>query len=270
MEEEGLSSGHLTAASVERAHQEHEVVQLVPGCRQPGARVSVSRISSDKLVAFDRNRHIMVTMAENVDRATRPQLADLVQLLVERVQAKAQDRGPGLHRVDVSGSAVLRACCVAMAPPDGSGAPLQQPAESGWRSTSSPDERLVWAGPGAPTNQQGRGLRRVRMSMAAVEDVATTKRLTAPADRTRPRVGWRSRNPGSVTGRVTTTSFEESPDGLCDAVRTRPPTTRPRVPRHRGSGGHGPRPPMRAGRSPEGARTQGRGHRRSRRRCPWP
>jgi hypothetical protein len=42
----------------------------------------------NKLVAFDRNRNIMVTMAENVEKATRLQLAELVQLLVERVQAK--------------------------------------------------------------------------------------------------------------------------------------------------------------------------------------
>ena len=42
----------------------------------------------NKLVAFDRNRHIMVTMAENIGKATRQQLAELVQLLVERVQAK--------------------------------------------------------------------------------------------------------------------------------------------------------------------------------------
>ena len=45
-------------------------------------------------MAFDRNRHIMVTMAENVERATRPQLADLVQLLVERVQAKDRTVDP--------------------------------------------------------------------------------------------------------------------------------------------------------------------------------
>ena len=42
----------------------------------------------NKLVAFDRNRRIMTTMAENVERATREQLAELVQLLVERVTAK--------------------------------------------------------------------------------------------------------------------------------------------------------------------------------------
>ena len=41
----------------------------------------------NKLLAFDRNRHVMVTMAENVEKATRPQLQDLVQLLVERVKA---------------------------------------------------------------------------------------------------------------------------------------------------------------------------------------
>ena len=48
----------------------------------------------NKLVAFDRNRHIMVTMAENVERATRPQLADLVRLLVERVQATGRTVDP--------------------------------------------------------------------------------------------------------------------------------------------------------------------------------
>jgi hypothetical protein len=42
----------------------------------------------NKLVAFDRNRSIMTTMAESVERATREQLAELVQLLVERVTAK--------------------------------------------------------------------------------------------------------------------------------------------------------------------------------------
>ena len=46
------------------------------------------------LVAFDRNRHVMVTMAENVDRATRPQLAELVRLLIERVQAKGRTVDP--------------------------------------------------------------------------------------------------------------------------------------------------------------------------------
>jgi hypothetical protein len=36
----------------------------------------------------------MVTLAENVERATRPQLADLVQILVERVQAKDRTVDP--------------------------------------------------------------------------------------------------------------------------------------------------------------------------------
>ena len=48
----------------------------------------------NKLVAFDRNRHVMVTMAENVDRATRPQVAELVQLLVERALAKGRTVEP--------------------------------------------------------------------------------------------------------------------------------------------------------------------------------
>jgi hypothetical protein len=48
----------------------------------------------DKLIAFDRNRQIMVSMAENVEKATRPQLQELVQLLVESVQAKQRVTDP--------------------------------------------------------------------------------------------------------------------------------------------------------------------------------
>ena len=48
----------------------------------------------DKLVTFDRNRRIMTSMAENVDRATRPQLQELVQLLVEGVTAKDRSVDP--------------------------------------------------------------------------------------------------------------------------------------------------------------------------------
>jgi hypothetical protein len=48
----------------------------------------------DKLVAFDRNRHVMMTMAENIEKASRPQLAELVQLLVERVQTSGRTVEP--------------------------------------------------------------------------------------------------------------------------------------------------------------------------------
>lgn len=48
----------------------------------------------NKLVAFDRNRHVMVTMTENVEKATRPQLTELVQLLVERIQTKGRTADP--------------------------------------------------------------------------------------------------------------------------------------------------------------------------------
>ena len=48
----------------------------------------------NKLVTFDRNRRVMVTMAENVEQATRPQLAELVQLLVERVVASGRTVEP--------------------------------------------------------------------------------------------------------------------------------------------------------------------------------
>jgi hypothetical protein len=74
----------------------------------------------NKLVAFDRNRHVMLTMAENVDRATRPQLAELVQLLVERVQAKGRSvETESIEWTPPACSPVLRGSCVGMAPPDG-------------------------------------------------------------------------------------------------------------------------------------------------------
>ena len=58
-------------------------------------------------------------MAENVEQATRPQLAELVQLLVERVQTKARTVEPGSIEWAPPRPPVLRACCVAGAPPDG-------------------------------------------------------------------------------------------------------------------------------------------------------
>ncbi len=69
----------------------------------------------NKLVAFDRNRRVMVTMAENVERATRPLL---VQLPVERVQARGRSVDPD-YRVDAARSPVLPACCLGMEPPGG-------------------------------------------------------------------------------------------------------------------------------------------------------
>ena len=73
----------------------------------------------NKLVAFDRNRHVMVTMAENVERATRPQLADLVQLLVERVKARGRTVDPESIEWTPPARPFFEPCCVAMAPPDG-------------------------------------------------------------------------------------------------------------------------------------------------------
>lgn len=40
------------------------------------------------------NRSVKVTMAEHVGRATRPRLAELVQLLVERVKATGRTVDP--------------------------------------------------------------------------------------------------------------------------------------------------------------------------------
>jgi hypothetical protein len=49
-------------------------------CRLAGSSGACSELPDpNRLEAFDRNRRAMVTMAENVDRATPTQLADLVQ-----------------------------------------------------------------------------------------------------------------------------------------------------------------------------------------------
>jgi hypothetical protein len=58
-------------------------------------------------------------------------------------------------------------------------------------------------GSGAPANQLGGSLRRVRISRTAVADVASTMRLTDPEYRAPSRVDSRQRRLGSVTGRVT-------------------------------------------------------------------
>ena len=66
----------------------------------------------NKLVAFDRNRHVMVTIAENVERATKPQLAELIQLLVERIEATGRtvSRGPSNGRHQPARSSSLLRC----------------------------------------------------------------------------------------------------------------------------------------------------------------
>lgn len=63
-------------------------------CPVAERRRAVLDAEANKLVAFDRNRRVMVTMAENVERATRPELAELVQLLVERVTASGRTVEP--------------------------------------------------------------------------------------------------------------------------------------------------------------------------------
>ena len=87
----------------------------------------------DKLVLFDRHRRLMVSMAENVAAATPEQLRELILMLVER----AETRDRGLGPVRWTGPARPFFAVVGVAPPDGSGAPV---------------------------NQRGRGLRRVRMT----------------------------------------------------------------------------------------------------------
>jgi hypothetical protein len=84
----------------------------------------------NKLVAFDRNRRMMVTMAENVDRATRPQLAELVQLLVEGITAVGRTVDP--ESIVWTPPAVLRGRCVGVAPH-----PRTPNADAGRKSTGS-------------------------------------------------------------------------------------------------------------------------------------
>jgi hypothetical protein len=64
-------------------------------CRLAGSSGACSELPDpNRLEAFDRNRRAMVTMAENVDRATPTQLAELVQLVVERVKAVGRTVDP--------------------------------------------------------------------------------------------------------------------------------------------------------------------------------
>jgi len=112
-----------------------------------------------KLIAFDRNRDIMVTMAENTEKATRPQLAELVRLLVQRVQAKEQTIDPA--SIEWTPPARPFYAGLVVAPPDGLRAPvaiqlarealgvhLTQPARS---TTTAVTQRHLHAGHLLPT-----------------------------------------------------------------------------------------------------------------------
>jgi hypothetical protein len=68
-----------------------------------------------KLVLFDRQRKVLVDMAENVAAATPEQLRELVLMLVER----AETRGRELGAVTWTGPARPFFGVVAVAPPDG-------------------------------------------------------------------------------------------------------------------------------------------------------
>jgi len=63
---------------------------------------------ADKLVVFDRNRHVMTSMAANVAAATPAQKRELVALLVEAVVANEATVEPHAITWTAPGTAVLR------------------------------------------------------------------------------------------------------------------------------------------------------------------
>lgn len=73
---------------------------------------------ADKLLLFDRNRRAMVTMAENLDRATLDQQAELVRILIERLTSS--DRRVDLERIEwAPAAAPFFDDGLTVAPPDG-------------------------------------------------------------------------------------------------------------------------------------------------------
>jgi hypothetical protein len=74
----------------------------------------------DKLVLFDRQRGLMVSMAENVSAATPEQLRELILMLVERAETLGRELGP----VRWTGPARPFFGVVGMAPPDGLEPPI--------------------------------------------------------------------------------------------------------------------------------------------------
>jgi hypothetical protein len=76
---------------------------------------------ADKLVVFDKHRTVIETMAENLDRATPAQKAELVRLLAERIVA----RGRTVAAVDIKWAGPVRPFFAVGAPPDGLEPPTQ-------------------------------------------------------------------------------------------------------------------------------------------------
>ena len=118
--------------SVPADDAEHVVIAAIKTMTLPPrandkARAEFARrlgVPAGDLVGAKR-RNVRVTMAENVERATRPQLAELIQLLVEPGSSVGANRGRGVHRMDPARSTLLRGGCVGGAPPDGLEPPTQ-------------------------------------------------------------------------------------------------------------------------------------------------
>ena len=95
---------------IENLRKQHEWGDITDAVYRSGRGEIEAQLAelpaNDKLIRFDRKREILLSMAENIERATPAQLQELVLELVERVET-AEPRGHP-SRVDPSGSAVLR------------------------------------------------------------------------------------------------------------------------------------------------------------------
>lgn len=76
---------------LERLREQHEwgdITEVVYRKKRTESRRELASLPDrDKLIAFDRNRGVMASMAENIDAATPAQLTELIALLVESVIA---------------------------------------------------------------------------------------------------------------------------------------------------------------------------------------
>ena len=76
-------------ARLENLRKQHEWGDLTDAAYRAGRdeveRALILLPDPDKLVDFDARREVLVSMAENLDRATPEQRRELLELLVERV-----------------------------------------------------------------------------------------------------------------------------------------------------------------------------------------
>ena len=93
----GLSDGQRARlrTRLENLRKQHEWGDLTDdqyrSLREEVERQLILLPDHEKLVSFERHRQILVSMAENVERATPAQLRELIEILVERVDVAGRE-----------------------------------------------------------------------------------------------------------------------------------------------------------------------------------